>query len=32
MGLKKLIRKIVFPNSYDSKAYLNYLRRVGGYR
>ena len=30
MGIKKIIRKIVFPNSYDSKAYLNYLRRMGG--
>lgn len=30
MGLKKLIKRIVFPHSYDSKAYLNYLRWGGG--
>lgn len=29
MSLTKLIRRIIFPHSYDSKAYLEHLRRGG---
>lgn len=32
MKISKIINKFLYPKTYSSKAYIDHIRRLGGYR